>query len=279
MTAAVRGSVELHTVGTLRIAIGHPEDLGLVSHATSPRTTQEVVRELGDKLLVAVDGPMFEYCASERNRTYERYECGALRFAHYYPARGLDVPSREPAKGGAVYVAGGRAYGTTTAGGRIPGETFRVQGYPTLVVNGVATAGLTDVDTNKRPAIGILSDGRVFLACASSITMPDLARTLGNFATPSGARVEWAFYLDGGGSAAMYVDVNLDGRPEYNFNLGGRRVVTWVTLEKKSAVLAALPSPVQATLARVGSLGPLGYVLAATAALAAAVGVYIAVKD
>jgi len=230
--------VELLTIGNLRMVIGTPDMLGLVDHRTSPRTTQETVttlRRAGVEVFAAVDGPMFEFCANERARDYDDFQCGTARFAHYYPARAIDVPSREAQSGIAVIVRNGRAVGARGDGGpRTPDETFRVQAYPSLVIDGAKTQGLRDVDTNKRPAIGILSDGRVFLALSPRITMPELADVLAGLRLPGGATVTWAGYLDGGGSAALYVDTTLDGTPEYNYNLNGRRVVTWVTLERKT---------------------------------------------
>lgn len=227
-------TVEFVTRQNVRFAIGRPEQLGLVAYPNAPRTTADVMREFAGRIHVAVDGPMFEFCRSERQREYERYTCGTARFAHYYPQRGVDIASSEPTRGVSIFVEHGEAKGEAGAGRRRSGETFRVQAYPSLVLNGVETRGLTDTDRNKRPAVGVLSDGRVFLALATSISMPDLAHllatvNLGTDAEP--VRVSWAGYLDGGGSGAMYVDANLDGRPEFAFD-GRRRVISWVTLEE-----------------------------------------------
>lgn len=231
-------NVSLRAVGPVTYAIGAPEQLGLVLRETAPATTGQMRRELGN-VLAAVDGPMFRFDEGERQRDYARFQHGQTRFAMYFPRRGIDDPGDRIDDGVSIYVANGVAGGEPGRGSRKPGESFRVQAYPSLVKAGVATPGLTDVDSNNRPAIGVLSDGRVFIALGRSISMPALAAALQgvNLGTPEApVRVLWAGYLDGGGSAALYVDVQGDGAPEYTFNLEGRRIVSLVTLERVTAI-------------------------------------------
>lgn len=240
-------NVRLFNVGKLRIAVGTPDQLGLVMHGDGPRVTADVVQDLAGKVYAAVDGPMFEFASGETRRNYAEYMRATIRFAHYYPLRGIDVPGLEPSRGVSIYVANGIAGAELGRGTRRSGETFRVQTYPSLVVNRTATNGLIDNDRNTRPAIGLLSDGRVFLALGRDIQMPELAAALAALnlgTTASPVRVTWAGYLDGGGSAALYVDETLDGNPEANINLRGRRVVSWVTLEQKPTGLAATAASV-----------------------------------
>lgn len=247
--------VRLFTARGVRFAIGSPDLLGVVVHADAPRTTREVVTELGTRALVVVDGAMFEFCRGERERTYERFSCGTPRFRHYYPARGIDVPSLEPSRGVSIYVAGGMAGGEDGAGTQKANETFRVQAYPALIADG-RPQRVSDVDKNKRPAVGVLSSGEVFLALGQYITMPELVDVLATTnlgTTEHPVMVRWAGYLDGGGSAAMYVDVDPDGRPEYAFNTGGRRVISWVTMEDKASTIGHVSSVALNALKRVMS--------------------------
>lgn len=239
-------NVELVTLpgGKVRAVIGSPTLLGMVVRDGDPATTRDVVDSMRGRLYAAVDGPMFRI-APGQPQSYDRYQRGVIEHRHFYPARGVNHPGTKPTQGLSIYVANGVAGAEEGAGSRKPGETFRAQTRPSLVVNGAATPGLTDVDSSNRPALGILSDGRVFLALGQRVTMPELAATLAAWRLPGGARVTFAGYTDGGGSAALYVDDNLDGNPELNFNLGGRRVISWITLE-------AQPSPVDVIREKAG---------------------------
>lgn len=214
---------------------------GIVLHGHAPQTTADTVRDIGRRLYAAVDGPMFDFAASERNRTYAAYREAKIRFRHYYPARAIDEAGAEPTRGLSFYVANGVSGAEPGAGTKRSGESFRAQTYPSLVIAGAVTQGLTDTDRAARPVLGRLSDGRMFLALGTSISMPDLAAAVAALRVPgSDARVTDAGYLDGGGSAAMYVDVELDGVAEESQNLDGRRVVSWVTIEDKPAGMLAL---------------------------------------
>jgi hypothetical protein len=238
--------VELITLpgGKIRAVVGAAALLGMVVRNDAPATTREVVDSMRGRLYAAVDGPMFKIAAGQP-QTYTGFSRGVIEYRHVYPARGINHPGNYPTRGVSIYVANGAAGAESGAGTPKPGETFRAQTYPSLVTNGAATPGLTDVDTNNRPALGVLADGRVFIVLGQRVTMPELAAALAAWVLPNGARVTFAGYLDGGGSAALYVDDNLDGNPEFNFNLGGRRVISWITLEEK-------PSPVEVLREKAG---------------------------
>lgn len=238
----------------MRAVIGAPAMLGMIVRDGAPATTQEVVDSMRGKLFAAVDGPMFSVASGEPS-DYARFRRGVLEYRHFYPPRSIDAAGRHPERGLSIFVANGVAGAEAGAGTKRSGETFRAQTYPSLVTNGVATDGLRDVDTNNRPALGVLSDGRVFIALGQRINMPDLAAALRAWRLPDGTRATHAGYLDGGGSAALYVDQELDGNPEVNFNLRGRRVISWITLEQK-------PGSVGALIERVRSLIPTGDFLA-----------------
>ena len=242
-------TVQHFRTGQLRVVVAPAAMFGVVLHGHAPQTTADTVREIGRRLYAAVDGPMFDFASSERNRTYAAYHEAKIRFRHYYPARFVDEAGAEPSRGLSFFVANGVSGAEPGAGSKRPGETFRVQTYPSLVIDGVMTQGLTDTDTANRPVLGRLSDGRMFLALGAGINMPDLARAMAILRVPgSDARVTHAGYLDGGGSAAMYVDVELDGVAEEAQNLAGRRVVSWITVEDKPSGLIALGAHTEAAI-------------------------------
>lgn len=208
------------------MAVGDAPSLALLSHADSPKTTAETI-SLHQGIYAAIDGPMFRFCDGERNRTYAGYACGLNRFRLLYPERSIDIRSTDPSDGSTLFVDQGVA--RFVRGTSVPGTaTFAVQLYPTLVFDSNVIQGLSDRDNNSRAAVGMLADGSVFFAIHPSISMPAFAELLKR----KGA--VFAGYTDGGGSTALYVDTNVDGSAEYSFNIRGRRVVSWITMERKS---------------------------------------------
>jgi len=97
-----------------------------------------------------------------------------------------------------------------------------------LVRSRVVTAGLRGTVPTACAGVGIAADGRVALIAASSMTLPQFAAAVG------AAGFVDAGYTDGGGSTALYADIEKDGRAEQAMNLRGRRVISWITLERKS---------------------------------------------
>lgn len=250
----------IRRIGNLTLVVADPKALGLVSFADGPKTTRDAVRStLG--LIAAVDGPMFGFCSTERRRDYANYSCGSNRFKLFYPDRFIAIPGTTPNDGSTLSVVNGVA--VWNPGANVPnGADFAVQLYPTLISNGVVTRGLSDLDTNKRVAVGVMEDGSVFLAYHPRVSMPDLAAAL------KSAGAKHAGYTDGGGSAAMWVDTNLDGNPEFSANLVGRRVISWITLERKTL----FDSVGNKVLTVVGGKGQvLGAILAVVVGLSAAI--------
>lgn len=200
--------------------------LGSVTSPGAPKTTRELVSQFPG-IVAAIDGSMFSYAPGEPH-DYDTYRAGINRFAIHYPERGISYAGITPGDG---VTLGVRATGIPYASrGNVVerGSVWAAQFFPTLVFGGVVTPSLSDVDRNKRAAVGFLRDDRAFLAVASSMSMPDFAEKLRAMGALN------AGYTDGGGSAALYADIQGDGVPEYAYNLNGRRVVSWVTFEKRT---------------------------------------------
>ncbi len=151
---------------------------------------------------------------------------GVNKFRLWYPTRGIDVASRVNNDGMSLIVEGGRA--TAAAGlAEARGKDTLVQLYPTLVRAG-RVIGVRGEDRSTRAGVGILRDGRVALFASGALTLPEFA------AQALAADLVDAGYTDGGGSTALFADVEGDGRAEIAQGLRGRRVISWVTLENKS---------------------------------------------
>ena len=236
--------------------VAEPSALGSVTYPEGPKTTEELVRQFPG-IVAALDGSMFDYAAGEPH-DYGSYRRGVNRFAMFYPPRGIDYGGLTPRDGVTLGVlASGRTY-AKRGNTHEPGSMWAAQFFPPLVFDGVVTPTLSDVDNNKRAGVGFLRDGKAFLAVAPSMSMPEFARTLRDMGAVN------AGYSDGGGSAALYADVEGDGVPEYTYNLRGRRVISWVTIEKKSM----LATGVQRVSAVVSGMSNLKVLLLAGAAFA-----------
>jgi hypothetical protein len=85
--------------------------------------------------------------------------------------------------------------------------------------------------------------------------------------------IRFAGYTDGGGSTALYADIEKDGRAEQALNLRGRRVISWVTLERKSLARNVLERAKAAI--GTGSDGVLAGALTVTGALLLAGGLAV----
>lgn len=216
--------VEVRRRQGVTLVAGLPSQLGLVTAPRAPKTTAAMMTDNRD-VLAAVDGPMFAKCDGEPSG-YETYDCGVIEYRHLDEASGVDVASRHTARGmtvGVLGVLGGRAY-AVRGGVAQPGSAVAVQLYPSMVFGGANEASTTrDLEPTIRAAVGILSDGRVFLAVSTPMgirAMADVLIAMG--ATHAG-------YTDGGGSGSLYVRAH-GSVPETRYNTTGRRVVTWVTI-------------------------------------------------
>jgi hypothetical protein len=248
--------IEVQQRNGLRIVLGEASMLGIVSQPTAPSTTADIVTG-NPAILAAIDGPMFDYAPGEPH-SYATFRKGVNKCRLWYPTRAVDVASRVPNDGIAIAVSGERASAQHGAGNNTGADAL-VQLYPTLVRDRRVTAGLRGTVPTACAGVGIAADGRVALIAASSMTLPQFAAAVG------AAGFVDAGYTDGGGSTALYADIEKDGRAEQAMNLRGRRVISWITLERKSPARNVLERAKAAI--GTGSDGVLGGALTVTGAL------------
>lgn len=253
------------------MAIGSPSQLGLVISPRAPKTTAGMMADSPD-VIAAIDGPMFSLCTGQPSG-YQTYNCGSILYRHLDASSGVDVPSRYQTRGITIGVADGTAYAERGATVR-PGSRCAVQLYPSMIFAGANEASETrDTDPTIRAAVGILSDGRVFVAVSSQMGIRAMASVLLDMgATHAG-------YTDGGGSGALFVR-SQNGSPEVRYNTTGRRVIAWVTLGNRTATGSLMSRGKFAMDNAIGATIPLspGVLLAGVLCIVIGVGILIATK-
>ena len=202
------------------MVIAPAEMLGVVVSSQDPDTTAEMLAK-HPEVLAAVDGPMFGFCtgsgheASDTDQRYRIYDCGVVEYRHLDSTAGVDIPGKYPGNGLTVSVVNGRAV-ASLGGAKVAGASVSIQGYPTLIFNGTVIAtSAHDTDRTGRAAVGVLGDGRVFLAIRSD-SMLGFANALKSMGAIH------ATYLDGGGSTALYAK-----EQGFSSGLTSRRIITW----------------------------------------------------
>lgn len=243
-----------------------PAGLGVVI-PSNPITAETLFRGHPD-VVVAIDGPMFDYCPGQP-RDYDRYQCGVVRYSMFDAGRNVNAPGySSTANEGVTFSLRGGALSAASGRRPAPGASVAIQMYPGLVENGaIAIRRRTegpDAQPNWRVAMGLLRDGRAFFAHGRK-TMYEFAEAL------LAAGAVWAGYTDGGGSASLVLrraDGGLAGSDPDDPR--GRRVPSWIVW-----------SPTTSTGAPVapqgGSQGASPLAILAGFSLAAA-GVYVALR-
>jgi len=211
--------------------------LGVVVPDTA--ATARTVLEANPRADAVLDGPMFATARGEGG--YDTFQHGTVEYLLLDAARGVAVPSQHPERGLTVSVRDGVAY--VADGASVPaGATVAVQGYPTLVRNGVSVASTArDTERVGRAALGVFRDGRVVLASGVG-AMAAFAERL------AALGVRDAVYTDGGGSTGLVVrgpDGVLVGSDADDPD--GRRVPSWLVagradpprLDARSALVTA----------------------------------------
>lgn len=211
--------------GGLTIVAFPAAALGVIIPA-APATARSVLEAWPDAA-VAIDGPMFGYCAGEP-QDYASYRCGRVDYLLQDARSGTWNPGNASfaTRGLTLSVKDGVAYASDDRS-PLPGATVAVQGYPGLVlagriVVGQAAAGTPDAQPNLRVAVGVLADGRVAFARANA-SLYGFAQML------QAAGFVAAAYTDGGGSASLVLrrsDGSLEGTD--SDDPGGRRVPSWI---------------------------------------------------
>lgn len=249
--------VEVRRSGSIVLAASSPKMLGIVVSDRNPRTIASVAQS-DRNVLAAIDGPMFSVIRGPGdgagNAAYRTYRRGRLDYTHIDRGKGVDVATRYPDRGLTISVVGDRAY--ANRGSRVQtGASVAVQGYPSMVWQGTNEGSTrNDLDRNERSAFGILRDGRVFIAFAET-GIRAMAETL----IAMGA--EYATYGDGGGSGGMFVRSQPDGPMTVDIKTSGRRIVSFVTLERRgvtSDVVNRAKGAINGIASRLGIEGEVG---------------------
>lgn len=139
---------------------------------------------------------------------------GAPRFLLRDSVTGIESPSREPTRGATLSVDRGIA--SVGPGARELGDVA-VQGYPALVIDGVAQA-VADSDRERRVALVDVDGQRVALVAGYG-TMRELVAAVVR------RRPRGAIYLDGGRAAHLASG----GETVYRFS-PSERPISWVLL-------------------------------------------------
>ena len=246
----------IEQIGSISILRFAPSELVVhgVASATKaggyiPSTASEALAQ--DSTLFAVlDGPMFEKCSAG---SYSSYTCGDPRFLlRDSIGNSINENSDESSVGGTIFVKEGVAH--YIRGGVVPAEIeIAVQGYPTLVVDGVNTAGTSGTNQDRvwRAALCIIrsSNGNEELAFAvGHDTMYGFAASL------IGAGAVYAVYTDGGGSGRLATRDGFVGDSE------NRRVPLWLGVRPSSGFSTVDVWPIVGVTAIVVVAGALGYV-------------------
>lgn len=204
-----------------------PKVIALPAHGFAvfvPREVQTARQLFAEhpEIVAAVDGPMFDYATGEP-RSYATYRRGRVSYALGDTSTGANVapvPGNER-RGITLSLVDGRLVGSV-GGTPALGADAWAQLYPSLVVNGAVTQGLTDSDRTWRVAVGILRDGRLGFA-EGAMSMQAFADALAS------AGFVWAGYTDGGGSASLVTrDESGALRGSDPDDPDGRRVPSWI---------------------------------------------------
>lgn len=266
-------AIKTQTRGSLRAVIVPALSLGVrvadpgpdANSVTRPRTTREFLAQQ-PQVLAACNGPMFDYCRSERTRTYAGYQCASSKTALFDPGHNVNLPGHTPEDGITLYVMPDGSSGSRRGAHWPEGARLAIQFYPTLVRDGRPTEGLSNLEPNTRSAVARLADGRFAMVVGTGIGNPAFAQALARESF-DGARVTDAGYTDGSGSSALWAKASSTSSA-LSFNVGGRRIVAWITAEDRGTVAARLQEAIGANpLVKVG-LGAVfllgaGYLLAA----------------
>lgn len=256
--------------------VGEPAEFGAIARPNAPATTAEVAQSLRGKRFAILDGALFSYCPTETRRSYGSYQCGTLDYALIDSKSDFSAPGHHPDRGITILVTHGNGAMAFRGVPSVMRSTVQamVQCYPSLVFDGAPSDARGD-DSTQRSVLGVLQDGRVFLALFPSQALSSLPRLLSS-ETIDGSRVKHAGNLDGGGSASMYVDLTGTGNADYSHNTRGRRVISWVTLtESRSPVRVAISNLGDKVRAWVG----LGFAVAMAVGIAATAVVAVMMKE
>jgi len=199
--------------------------LGVVAPA-NPAAARAVFGANPDVML-AVDGPMFEYCEGQPH-DYAVYTCGTVRYLLQDNLSGVSVPGLPgyEDKGITISVVGGTAIGSLRRS-PVPGASVAIQLSIGLVEDGAI--GVRDHppddpsgQNDHRLAVGIMPDGKIAFAYARA-PVYEFAVMLRD------AGMRWAGYTDGGGSSSLVMrkpDGSLEGTDADDPD--GRRVPSWI---------------------------------------------------
>ncbi len=222
--------------------IGQPAQLRLVvcdgtAGRPGPATGRQMAA-LHPELISAVCGPMFDTVdgtGATEEAHYRTYTRAQMHYLYQQPGLATISPTgghrdahgawvRYTDEGLTLSVAGGNA---SMVHHRVvaDGATVAVQGFPPLVDtsrNITNPAVLTNQQHTPRCAVGILGDGRVFLAAStggSQMTpFADVLIAMGAI---------WALYTDGGGSRALYARGQGDALA-FQIGMDSRRVASFI---------------------------------------------------
>ena len=202
-----------------------PGGLGVIVPPT-PITARTLFAQ-NPGVVLAVDGPMFSYCAGEPH-DYDRYQCGSVDFLLSDTRTGVSVPGKPEFQSSGITfsISNGQIVGQPGRNPQ-PGSVAAFQLYPTLVQNGRVVVSERppehpDGQSNHRIAFGKLNDGRAFFAYGYASMYDFAQQLLGEGAVSAG-------YTDGGGSASLVMrmpDGSLQGSDAND--PGGRRVPSWI---------------------------------------------------
>lgn len=224
--------MESRVSGAIKIVAIPPEDLRLEVDlldrgATRPETGQQVIDRLHPDALIC--GPMFEIPSGQ---SYGVYSVARLIYRYLDTRSNINVQSSYPTRGGTISVVGNEA--RFMRGDQIqPGSQFAIQGYPSLVENRVNVASATnDTQAEGRCAIGIQTGGKVVF-CLGTLGMREFAAAMIR------AGIEWAVYLDGGGSSTLYSDT-------FHIGLTSRRLPAYIMAMRSGteAVIDGMSHPI-----------------------------------
>lgn len=218
-----------------------PQDLHLYRSAR-PCTASEALAAVPSAFVV-LDGVMFSNC-DPAARGYGDSRCGDPTYLLLDRSTGLHEPSERADVGMTISIVGCRAVAKPGAA-VATGASVAVQGYPTLVRDGVARRFSDDASmrTTWRAGFGITRSGHVVLAIAYM--------QLGEFA-------EWARSI--GATDFVYSDGGGSGRMQWR---DGRWVGSTEDRRVPSFLVWGVTSPDRATFALAAALAALGIAIVA----------------
>ena len=214
------GPPEMRVVGTMRMLLLRPDQLGIITRPISadmvdPIELGELVQSYGTEIYGGIDGPMFSPCGDAFSAQCARPDYGMID-----TRRSVSMASQNPHDGMTISTFrtpfGGRAVATRGFAPAL-GATVAVQLYPSLVWNGeVQDVAESPLDT--RAGLAIMQDGRLALVISQQMTMAEFADALVS------AGAVYAGYTDGGSSTAMAEMTGTHG--------GERPVAVWLVAER-----------------------------------------------